>query len=105
MFLGAGLDEVHSDLGVLDPSGRAGALTLDPHGPGVGRPLARPVSCAAFLCAPLRWLLDDPEITFSVEADELVRKSDWACDVGPQVESGTGDRIGYGTVDMRSRQV
>lgn len=74
---------------------RAGALTLGPQGPSAGRPLAGPVPCAAFLCAPRRWLLDDPEITFSVEADELVRKSDWASDVGPQVESGTGDRIGY----------
>lgn len=56
---------------------------------------AAPIACAAFLCAPLRWLFDDPEITLSVEADELVRRSDRACDVGPQVESGTGDRIGY----------
>ncbi|MFF2852341.1 hypothetical protein ACFVT5_39415 [Streptomyces sp. NPDC058001] len=39
--------------------------------------------------------MDDPEITFSVEADALVRKSGWASDVGPQVEPGGGDRIGY----------
>lgn len=52
------------------------------------------LDCAAFLSAPLRWLLDDPEITFGVEADALVRKSDRARDVSPQVESGTGDRIG-----------
>jgi hypothetical protein len=45
--------------------------------------------------ALLRWLPPDPKIACGVEPDALVRWSGWACDVGSQVESGSGDRIGH----------